>query len=108
MPYGHMLSVPIVIDNVIQGVNIEAMIEVVIVNGYVVYATILSDVDTLTIPVGGLIENTESLDVSLEIMILLDFLYKRDAVLLPSENELNTYDRVDAFTLPDLTSIFGN
>ena len=108
MTYGHMLSVPIIIDNVIQGVNIEATIEVVIVDGYVVYATIQSDIDTLTIPVGGLIDNTETLDVSLEIMILLDFLYERDAVLLPSANELNTFERVDAFTLPDVTSIFGN
>ncbi|MDA0871607.1 MAG: hypothetical protein O2987_01890 [Firmicutes bacterium] len=107
MEYGHYLTVPITIDNIIQDVSINAQIELIIVEGFIVYATITSQLASLIIPVNGLIENTEALDVSLTIDILLDFLYTKDDLLLPDETELSTYERVDAFSLPDVASIFG-
>ena len=107
MEYGHYLTVPITIDNIIQDVSINAQIELIIVEGFIVYATITSQLASLLIPVNGLIENTEALDVSLTIDILLDSLYTKDDLLLPDETELSTYERVDAFSLPDVTSIFG-
>jgi len=107
MEYGHYLTVPITIDNIIQDVSIDAQIELIIVEGFIIYATIKSQLSSLIIPVNGLIDNTEALDVSVTIDILLDFLYQRDALLLPSETELRSFERVDAFSLPDVTSIFG-
>lgn len=107
MEYGHYLTVPITIDNIIQDVSINAQIELIIVEGFIVYATITSQLASLIIPVNGLIENTEALDVSVTIDILLDFLYTKDDLLLPDETELSTYKRVDAFSLPDVASIFG-
>ncbi len=107
MEYGHYLTVPISIDNIIQDVSINAQIELIIVEGFIVYATITSQLASLIIPVNGLIENTEALDVSITIDILLDFLYTKDDILLPNETELSTYERVDAFSLPDIASIFG-
>lgn len=107
MEYGHYLTVPITIDNIIQDVSINAQIELIIVEGFIVYATIKSQLSSLIIPVNGLIENTEALDVSVTIDILLDFLYVKDDLLLPNETELSTFERVDAFSLPDVASIFG-
>lgn len=107
MEYGHYLTVPITIDNIIQDVSIDAQIELIILEGYIIYATITSQLSSLIIPVNGLIENTETLDVSITIDILLDFLYQRDRLILPSTTELSFYERVDAFSLPDVTSIFG-
>lgn len=107
MEYGHYLTVPIIIDNIIQDVSINAQIELIIVEGFIIYATIKSQLASLIIPVNGLIENTEALDVSITIDILLDFLYTKDDLLLPNEAELSTFERVDAFSLPDVASIFG-
>lgn len=107
MEYGHYLTVPITIDNIIQDVSINAQIELIIVEGFIVYATIKSQLSSLIIPVNGLIENTEALDVSVTIDILLDFLYTKEDLLLPNETELSTFERVDAFSLPDVAAIFG-
>ena len=107
MQYGHYLTVPITIDNIIQDVSIDAQIELMVVEGFIIYATIQSELASLIIPVNGLIENTEALDVSVTIDILLDFLYTKDNLLLPNATELSTFERVDAFSLPDVTSIFG-
>ncbi len=107
MPYGYFLSSPIVIDNLINGLSIEATIELILLDNFVIYATITSSIDSIIIPVDGLIENTESLDVSLEIDIELDFLYKMAMAQLPSSSDLQNFERVDTFTLPDVTTIFG-
>ncbi len=107
MEYGHYLTVPITIDNIIQDVSINAQIELIIVEGFIIYATITSQLASIIIPVNGLIENTEAIDVSVTIDILLDFLYTKDDLFLPNETELSTYERVDAFSLPDVASIFG-
>ena len=107
MPYGYFLRSPIVIDNLINGLSIEATIEMILIENFVIYATITSLIDSIIIPVGGLIENTESLDVSLEIDIQLDFLYDMAISQLPSSSDLQNFERVDTFTLPDVTTIFG-
>ena len=107
MPYGYFLSSPIVIDNLINGLSIEATIEMILIENFVIYATITSLIDSIIIPIDGLIENTESLDVSLEIDITLDFLYDMAMTQLLSSSDLQNFERVDTFTLPDLTSIFG-
>jgi hypothetical protein len=107
MPYGYFLSSPIVIDNLINGLSIEATIELILLDNFVIYATITSSIDSIIIPVDGLIENTETLDVSLEIDIELDFLYKMAMAQLPSSSDLQNFERVDTFTLPDVTTIFG-
>ena len=107
MPYGYFLSSPIVIDNLINGLSIEATIELILLDNFVIYATITSSIDSIIIPVDGLIENTDSLDVSLEIDIELDFLYKMAMAQLPSSSDLQNFERVDTFTLPDVTTIFG-
>ena len=107
MPYGYFLRSPIVIDNLINGLSIEATIEMILIENFVIYATITSLIDSIIIPVGGLIENTESLDVSLEIDIQLDFLYDMAMAQLPSSSDLQNFERVDTFTLPDVTTIFG-
>lgn len=107
MPHGHFMTVPIIIDNIIQDVSINAQIEMIVVKGYVIYASIYSQVDSLIIPVDGLIENAETLNLSLIIDILLDFLYEKSEVTLPNEEALSSYERVDSFSLPDVTSIFN-
>ena len=107
MPYGYFLTSPIVIDNLINGLSIEATIEMILIENFVIYATITSLIDSITIPVNGLIENTESLDVSLVINFKLDFLYNMAMTELPSFSDLQNFERVDTFTLPDVTSIFG-
>jgi hypothetical protein len=107
MPYGHYLTSPIVIDNLINGLSIEATIEMIIIDNFVIYATITSLIDSIIIPVNGLIENTESLDVSLELDVVLDFLYNMSMIELPSSSDLQYFERVDTFTLPDVTTIFG-
>ena len=107
MPYGYFLTSPIVIDNLINGLSIEATIELILIENFVIYATITSLIDSIIIPVNGLIENTESLDVSLEIDIELDFLYDMAMAQLPSSSDLQNFERVDTFTLPDVTTIFG-
>jgi len=107
MPHGHFMTVPIIIDNIIQDVSIQAQIEVIVVAGYVVYTTIISQIDSLIIPVDGLIDNAETLNLSLTIDILLNFLYEKSTVNLPSDDILSNYRRVDTFSLPDVASIFG-
>ncbi len=107
MPYGYFLTSPIVIDNLINGLSIEATIEMILIENFMIYATITSLIDSITIPVNGLIENTESLDVSLVIDIQLDFLYDMAMAQLPSSSDLQNFERVDTFTLPDVTTIFG-
>ncbi len=107
MPYGYFLTSPIVIDNLINGLSIEATIEMILIENFMIYATITSLIDSITIPVNGLIENTESLDVSLVINFKLDFLYNMAMTELPSFSDLQNFERVDTFTLPDVTSIFG-
>lgn len=107
MPYGYFLTSPIVIDNLINGLSIEATIELILIENFVIYATITSLIDSIIIPVNGLIENTESLDVSLEIDIELNFLYDMAMAQLPSSSDLQNFERVDTFTLPDVTTIFG-
>ena len=107
MPYGYFLSSPIMIDNLISGLSIEATIEMILIENFVIYATITSLIDSITIPIDGLIENTESLDVSLAIDFKLDFLYNMAMTKLPSSSDLQNFERVDTFTLPDVMSIFG-
>ena len=105
LPFGHKLI--ITNDNVLF-TNTTSRIEVIIYNNVLIDMKLSIQGSSVTIP-QTLIDGLDTdLLVSLDLNYDYGLIYEKQSHIPYTESELNLFERVDAFTLPDIQSFLDN
>jgi hypothetical protein len=105
LPFGHKLI--ITNDNVLF-TNTTSRIEVIIYNNVLIEMKLSIQGSSVTIP-QTLIDGLDTdLLVSLDLNYDYRLIYEKQSHIPYTESELNLFERVDAFTLPDIQSFLDN
>jgi hypothetical protein len=105
LPFGHKLI--ITNDNVLF-TNTTSRIEVIIYNNVLIDMKLSIQGSSVTIP-QTLIDGLDTdLLVSLDLHYDYRLIYEKQSHIPYTESELNLFERVDAFTLPDIQSFLDN
>lgn len=104
MQYGHKL---VISNSNILFTGTEAMIEVIIYNGFLVMMTLDITGTEVTIPANTIAGITEEVIVSLKVRYNFRLIQEITDEIPYDSNDLASFKRVDSFSLPDVTSFFN-